>query len=59
MTEKEKKTILDMRAVGKQYAEVSAKLGLLSAEKDLYTAVGYSGTQLSRTCFPLEKPPPV
>ena len=28
MTEKEKKTILDMRAAGKQYKEISAELGI-------------------------------
>ena len=28
MTEKEKRTIMDMRAVGKQYKEISAELGI-------------------------------
>ena len=28
MTEKEKRTILDMRAAGKQYKEISAELGI-------------------------------
>ena len=28
MTEKEKRTILDMRAAGKQYKEISAALGI-------------------------------
>ena len=28
MTEKEKRTILDMRAAGKQYKEISAVLGI-------------------------------
>ena len=28
MTEKEKRTILDMRAVGKQYKDISAELGI-------------------------------
>ena len=28
MTEKEKRTILDMRVAGKQYKEISAKLGI-------------------------------
>ena len=34
MTEKEKRTILDMRAAGKQYKEISAELGIeVSAPK--------------------------
>ena len=28
MTEKEKRTILDMRAAGRQYKEISAELGI-------------------------------
>ena len=33
MTEKEKRTILDMRAAGKQYKEISAELGIEVSHK--------------------------
>ena len=40
MTEKEKRTILDMRAAGKQYKEISAELGIWpSARKRLRLAI--------------------
>ena len=33
MTEKEKRTILDMRAAGKQYKEIKAELGIDTYQK--------------------------
>ena len=61
MTEKEKRTILDMRAAGKQYKEISAVLGIeessFRVERELVSAGEFERrfTEAVRATSPQEK----
>lgn len=51
MTEKEKRTILDMRAAGKQYKEISAELGIeVSALKVFVHRQKHTDVRLCAQC---------
>ena len=51
MTEKEKRTILDMRAAGKQYKQISAELGIdVSALKMFVHRLMYDDVRRHEQC---------